>query len=69
MGKGNQSAVHNNIFPELVQFDRTPVLGTGGREFESLIPDQSLKELRMPAELVTAYQGGKFSQRAIALGR
>ena len=53
MGKENQSAIQN-IYPELVQFVRTPVLGTGGREFKSLIPDQSLKELRMLAEFVTA---------------
>ena len=34
-----RSIIENHTFREVVQLARTPVLGTGGRRFESCLPD------------------------------
>ena len=39
MGWGFESPLPHN-FREVVQLARTPVLGTGGRRFESCLPDK-----------------------------
>ena len=44
----------------IVQLKRTPVYETGGREFKSLIPDQPLKEFRIPVRPENARNFAEF---------
>lgn len=37
-----RSSYENHTYREVVQLARTPVLGTGGRRFESCLPDQNM---------------------------